>query len=134
MITIWIIHTVFLLRIDYKCNIETMLFFSNAAFIDGYQDFISGIMDSNIGQQQHRKGEKVIFFLDYCILVPSFPFFSFWYIWKQNCRLSLATFRSILLLQCIVGSEFWRILFGIVNDFTRDVYLKVSGLLLNIPT
>ena len=66
-----------LLRIDYKCNIETMLFFSNAAFIDGYQDFISGIMDSNIGQQQHRKGEKVIFFLDYCILIPFFPFFSF---------------------------------------------------------
>ena len=45
-------------RIDYKCNIETMLFFSNAAFMD--EDFDSGIMDSHIGKQ-HRKGEKVIF-------------------------------------------------------------------------
>lgn len=54
-------------RIDYMCNIETTLFFSNAAFIGVYQDFISGIMDSNIGQQQHRKGEKVNFFSNFFI-------------------------------------------------------------------
>ena len=58
--------------------IETMLFFSNAAFIDVYQDFISGIMDSNIGQQHHRKGEKVIF-SKFLLLryFDSFPFLVF---------------------------------------------------------
>ena len=64
-------------RINYMCNIETTLFFSNAAFIGVYQDFISGIMDSNIGQQQHRKGEKVIFAPQSFYLNPSLFFFSF---------------------------------------------------------
>ena len=99
-----------LLRIDYKCNIETMLFFSNAAFIDGYQDFISGIMDSNIGQQQHRKGEKVIFFLDYCIfLIPSFPFFILIHL-KAELQIILSNFSiyTAIAMHCRIGifSEF----------------------------
>ena len=97
-----------LLRIDYKCNIETMLFFSNAAFIDGYQDFISGIMDSNIGQQQHRKGEKVIFFPRLLYFNSFLPFFSFWIAELQIILGNFSIYTAIA-MHCRIGifSEFW---------------------------